>query len=726
MMASPIYIDSSSDDDSDEPLSPFQEYILFHEQEDEDPGQSTSERPSKKARVRGPDTALDEASVGPPAGLGHNSPQALQDMDSTPPAADDTDALLLQILEIFPEICHNYVKQLIYRHKASLLLQTDGVDIPVSREAICEEILSKKSYPKQKEQEDEKEDSGNIEDDWEKDTSYLGDVHRYSQTAAEMLSREFALVPMQHIRNVLSEKKRLYHAFLNLYSDDNLLDQPVRSFARLRKARQNAAPRRALPLSDIIVRELNAAKRQAAKLQEEKDNEEEFIRTGNLIECQCCYVDVPANRCIPCEGTGVHFFCFTCIRKSAETQIGLLKYRLVCFDSSDCQAAFARSRLEKALGPSIMDKLDSLQQKDEIRKAGLEGLEECPFCEFKAIVPPVEEDREFRCKNESCKIVSCRFCKEKSHIPMSCEEAQKEKGIPERHLVEEAMSKALIRKCPTCKLGIVKEEGCNKIRCPNCKGFMCYICQKDITKEGYHHFARGSCFQDDSIYRQREQREIEQAEQAAIQKILAENPDMTEEQLRVKFPQTGNTRRENTYPGQLHPHAYAREHLLRLNAVRPPGPMEGIGQRLGPNVHTGYGYHNDYVQYAYNIHHPQPQAPQAIPPVDYNNLIDLVSITNGAYGERTPAAGALRAGNVAVLPAPATIQHHQAQPRPQNFAGQRYALLNDHNPAVHAVDFAGRLQPSQPFQQGHRNTADRQQQDFGAIRLQDIARRFPP
>ena len=180
-----------------------------------------------------------------------------------------------------------------------------------------------------------------------------------------------------------------------------------------------------------------------------------------------------------------------------------------------------------------MDKLDSLQQEDEIRKAGLEGLEDCPFCSYKAVLPPVEEDREFRCENSQCKVVSCRLCKEKSHIPQTCEEYRKDKGLSERHQVEEAMSNALIRKCPKCQLKIIKEYGCNKMQCTKCHTLMCYVCQKDITKEGYAHFGRGGCPQDDIHTQDRDDREIQRAERAAIDKILAENPDISEEQIRV-------------------------------------------------------------------------------------------------------------------------------------------------------------------------------------------------
>ncbi|KAL2862776.1 uncharacterized protein BJX67DRAFT_291919 [Aspergillus lucknowensis] len=636
-MDSAIYISSSSDDSDGKQ---FTEADEFFDQEDHWPRQIPNEaswteltdRLAKKQRVRGPDvTGFDEASVVPLASLDPNSSHYLQDAPhQVAQLADATDSLLAEILEIFPDISHAYAVKLIDRHRpATKDPQPKAVQFALSKDAIYEEILGQKSYPKQEAENPKRkrEDRGERDSNWENNTLYQSQANAYSRAGIEILGKEFPLIPMVYVRKVLSEKKRVYHAFLALHSDDNLLGQNERPFARLKKSRVSAAHHVSPPLCDILTSELSAAKRQAEKLEcslrkekeeqeAEKANEEEHARTGNLIECQCCYSDVPTNRSVPCEGADLHFFCFTCIRKSAETQIGLMKYKLQCFAVSGCQAPFARSQLTNALGSSIMAKLDSLQQQDEVRMAGLEGLEDCPFCSFKAVLAPVEEDREFRCVNPSCKVVSCRLCKEESHIPKTCEEARKDKGISERHEVEEAMSKALIRNCPKCQVKIVKEDGCNKMSCPQCHTRMCYICQKDITKEGYNHFGRG-CPQADADARARERREVKQAEKTAIEKILAENPDITEEQLRVVHTEPENTRsRHAPYEARRHmarapPFYTERQPGMGLGRVPPLGPqnfqpaaVEPLGQPpqyLGANGPGGQLY--EYAGMLDRLHH---------------------------------------------------------------------------------------------------------------------------
>lgn len=84
--------------------------------------------------------------------------------------------------------------------------------------------------------------------------------------------------------------------------------------------------------------------------------------------------------------------------------------------------------------------------------AGLDNLTSCPFCPYAAEYPPAELDKEFRCENPDCKAVSCRLCKQKSHVPMSCEEVVRgEEASSARRKIEEAMSAAVIRTCNKCK-----------------------------------------------------------------------------------------------------------------------------------------------------------------------------------------------------------------------------------------------------------------------------------
>lgn len=232
-------------------------------------------------------------------------------------------------------------------------------------------------------------------------------------------------------------------------------------------------------------------------------------------------------------------FCNHCIKQKAEIQAGSMQYELKCFDTSGCQAPFSSKLIRKVIGDKLMKRLEDLQQQDEIAKASIDGLEECPFCDFKAICPPVEQNKEFTCLNSDCEKVSCRLCKEETHIPQTCEEAKKERGLEVRHAVEEAMTAALIRKCPKCGLAIVKEDGCNKLKC-RCGALICDVCKKEISKDGYMHFQvrSNTCnlYDGDTGVRRR-MNEVMQAEKAAMAEVLAQGGNIDPEMLRVTSKQ---------------------------------------------------------------------------------------------------------------------------------------------------------------------------------------------
>ena len=52
----------------------------------------------------------------------------------------------------------------------------------------------------------------------------------------------------------------------------------------------------------------------------------------------------------------------------------------------------------------------------ELKLANVDGLENCPYCDFAAICPPVKIDKEFQCRNPDCEYVVFEFLP----LPVSC------------------------------------------------------------------------------------------------------------------------------------------------------------------------------------------------------------------------------------------------------------------------------------------------------------------
>ncbi|KAI1462140.1 hypothetical protein F4805DRAFT_195364 [Annulohypoxylon moriforme] len=291
------------------------------------------------------------------------------------------------------------------------------------------------------------------------------------------------------------------------------------------------------PSQQLAIAELRAARELADFKQgkaeselEEKNNFDHAKSAGQTEDCGCCFEECAINRMIHCDGEKPHRFCRDCMRSQVETNIGLSKHQLTCMSMDGCSAGFEDSQKKLFLDKKTLMALDRLEMEASLRMAGIENLETCPFCPYAAEYPPPEENKEFRCENPDCEKISCRLCRKESHIPRTCEENAIDHGLSARHVLEEAMSEALIRKCNKCKHPYVKLEGCNKVMCTRCRTLQCYVCRQTIVS--YNHFndtSRGGQEGRCPLYDQTEQRheeEIRRAEEATRKKVEKENPGL--------------------------------------------------------------------------------------------------------------------------------------------------------------------------------------------------------
>ncbi|OKL64024.1 hypothetical protein UA08_00245 [Talaromyces atroroseus] len=439
-----------------------------------------------------------------------------------------------KIQAVFPDICDEYVKKLYAKYKPFFGNVKDATRII---ELALEDILEQPSYPK-KIQKKRKQMADSVNDNDVKEVR--SDPIYYFPIVVKLLEKQFTSLPKKTIKHMVVQYKTLFKAYIALCHLGQPSSDASDYWARLYQVKDQHPPR----LADVLEHEMQAAKKVVAEKEDaerketegrqEKINEEEHRLAGALVECQCCFSEVPQNRIIPCEGEEVHWFCNSCLKTQAETQIGLMQYELKCFDMSGCPAAFNIKNVRIVLGDKLMKRLEDLQQMDEVAKASIDGLEECPFCEFKAICPPVEQDKEFNCQNPECERTSCRLCKEDSHIPLSCKEAKADRATHTRHTVEEAMTNALIRKCPKCKVSIIKEDGCNKLKCGRCGTLICDVCKQDISNKGYEHFSRNVCpLHEVDKGANRRMKEVTQAEMEAVNSIVNKSRDIDPALLRV-------------------------------------------------------------------------------------------------------------------------------------------------------------------------------------------------
>ncbi|MCJ1282927.1 hypothetical protein MMC26_002253 [Xylographa opegraphella] len=472
-----------------------------------------------------------------------------------------------KVLEVFPDVCRDYLRTLYDGQAAAFPVERSQLVNEELSQAVIVQILDAEKYPTEKEKKKKlkrKRAEGSDSEEEEKNYTRLS---RPRITAAEiqdarlLLLWEFASVPLTFIDLQLKTCGNLYPAYLAIEYADRTYDQaPLPPYRKLQKLRKIKHTERDFMSSteptgystEALRKELQAAKRkrqkEADKLKREQmiaeadaALEKTCIENGEMVECQCCFSDVPIPKSTQCNN--FHFFCLDCAQRNAKSQVELSRYEIKCIDSSGCKAEFTMAEKHRFLDAKLLEVLDRLQQQSELRTAGLENLESCPFCDYAAIYPPVAENKEFRCRMPDCERVSCRLCKADSHLPLTCLEYKKEQGVSERHVLEEAMTNAIIRTCPKCGVPIFKDGGCNKMVCTKCRTYVCDYCGKDISKESYGHFDNGTgsnpsgkrkCpTQDNTIARNAER--IAEAEREAMAKVRAENPELSEEDLKIKF-----------------------------------------------------------------------------------------------------------------------------------------------------------------------------------------------
>ena len=218
-----------------------------------------------------------------------------------------------------------------------------------------------------------------------------------------------------------------------------------------------------------------AAKREAAVKAARK--------AGKLFECPvCCDEDCLLEETVQCAGGCL--YCPDCVKRGARVQLGENKAAISCLLA--CGENIPTNTLEQLLPRLLYTKLMERQQAEEIKAAGIANLVHCPACSFAIITEP--EDRILTCGNKECGRETCLLCGEKSHVPLTCDEVEKDDEVAARTKVEMAMSEAMIRECvnPECRKKYFKTEGCNKMKC-ECGQSMCYLCRKPV-EDNYKHF----------------------------------------------------------------------------------------------------------------------------------------------------------------------------------------------------------------------------------------------
>ncbi|KAH9856068.1 hypothetical protein C2E23DRAFT_809859 [Lenzites betulinus] len=479
---------------------------------------------------------------------------------------DPLDAFVAQILEIIPDVLPSHVYSLVEQHYPKYL---DKVVEPV-----LHQLFEDPQYPKadakgkgkrKRDDDDQAEHPVKVKIDYgSKNRKWVGSPH-YTKLAWDHLLSDFSDIPTAHVREIWTQNHMFYApTFLALREHRTLQPLPYKPMSRPRPKGKGKAVDH---LDEEFERELRWVQekleeddtKKAAELAEERRLQEE-----GGIECGCCFSEYPFEKMVQCPEA--HLFCMSCMNTYAETKLGEHDMHIVCMDQSGCKLPFPDSELRRFLSPKLLELYERVKQRKEIEAAGLENLEECPFCDYKVVIEN-ENERLFRCENETCGAVTCRQCKKPDHLPKSCQEVADDKKLDVRHAIEEAMTAALMRNCPKCQKAFVKEMGCNKMTCPNCGSLSCYVCRQLII--GYDHFGNPppynakidpkKCPLWDSSVEGRHSDEVTAAAKAAIEEYKRTHPELDEKDLKVDLPPPAPAAGPSR--GGVHRHGHAHIHM---------------------------------------------------------------------------------------------------------------------------------------------------------------------
>ncbi|TDL14424.1 hypothetical protein BD410DRAFT_203972 [Rickenella mellea] len=551
-----------------------------------------------------------------------------------PPASKDpVDGFVATILEFVPDVDPCHARALVEKHKVAY-----GDEVV---ETVLHILLEDASYPKLVKNKLKRKLSSNALDVPEQSPAkkaqidygisqrqYNGGQH-YVELAMNQLFMDFPYIPKPHVRAVFFRLNHLYApTHLRLKEEQK---QPTRPYKH--KASPTRVSGKGKGHDEEFERErkwlLARVNGQASDSQLAEGSQTQLEESDDGIECGCCFTAYPFDKMVQCPDA--HLFCMECMNSYVSNLLGQHDPNIRCMDQSGCKLLFSESELSRFLTSKLLALYHRVKQNKEVEAAGLDGLEECPFCEYKVVIDNPDE-KLFRCENEECGAVTCRACKKADHLPKSCKEVEEDKTLDARHTVEEAMTKALMRNCPKCQKPFIKEMGCNKMTCPNCRTVSCYICRKIIN--GYDHFQtvripipakqfiyhnsaplqtpvqnQGKCVLWDPV-EQRHDQEVAAARQRAMEEYRREHPDINEKDLAVELPKAAVQPAAHMMPGMaafggpaLNAHVHAHMMPLPPHMGMPGMPAPGIHYQVNLNL-------NGHPMMAFG--HPQAAAAAAV------------------------------------------------------------------------------------------------------------------
>jgi hypothetical protein len=219
------------------------------------------------------------------------------------------------------------------------------------------------------------------------------------------------------------------------------------------------------------------------------DSAKQIPTKPKTIECSCCYDLFADDEITACSEE--HIFCKECVKKYACQLIyENCNAHITCINvGGKCNGIFDEKKLENILDQRVMNEYKRVKIQNELKEISNSiddiNIKICANCEKGVDIGYFELEQLF-CTE--CGKETCLKCNQLAHEGKPCF-ANGNVRTDKRLELEDKITEELLIRCDNCHKMIFKDQGCNKVTC-TCKTTMCAICKKNITKEGYNHFAK--------------------------------------------------------------------------------------------------------------------------------------------------------------------------------------------------------------------------------------------
>jgi hypothetical protein len=208
------------------------------------------------------------------------------------------------------------------------------------------------------------------------------------------------------------------------------------------------------------------------------------------LTCSICFLDVELQQMLELERC-FHLFCHDCLRSHCSSQQSDGNSNVPC-PQIGCTKTITPQEIKLVLGQDAFRVFDRRALEEVVTLDPTLFLCSSPDCSFVCSWNGLE-DGPPRMLCPLCQCDRCLLCNcEPFHVGFTCqqheeqkeitkkEQAQKEQAKKEQEKEEERLTKSFISKtgikiCPRCKNGVVKESGCDKLKC-RCGYRSCWVC----------------------------------------------------------------------------------------------------------------------------------------------------------------------------------------------------------------------------------------------------------